>query len=91
MKRPVPRRQIFVLTPEEKKVVACVLAAFCLGLATQHYRRTHPRPPPPLSAREQYVAQKNARATAARARSARGQAAAKLAARPPAPEEEDAD
>ncbi|MGI8436566.1 MAG: hypothetical protein ACR2NX_06625 [Chthoniobacterales bacterium] len=38
------RRQIFVLTKEEKKAAACVLAAIILGLATKHYRETHPRP-----------------------------------------------
>jgi hypothetical protein len=44
--RPKPaRRQIFVLTPEEKKAICFVLIAFVLGLATKHYRDTHPRPP----------------------------------------------
>ena len=38
------RRQIFVLTSEEKKVVACIVGAFVLGLATMHYRAQHPRP-----------------------------------------------
>jgi len=41
MKRPPAkpvRRQIFVLTPEEKKTVCFVLAAFILGLVTMHYR-----------------------------------------------------
>ncbi|MDQ3118114.1 MAG: hypothetical protein M3Q89_00865 [Verrucomicrobiota bacterium] len=66
------RRQIFVLTPEEKKAVACVLAAFVLGLGTKHYRSTHPRPPPPPTAREERVAKIAARSAAARARSARG-------------------
>jgi hypothetical protein len=37
------RRQIFVLTPEEKKTVCFVLAAFLLGLVTMHYRE-HPGP-----------------------------------------------
>lgn len=35
------RREIFVLTPEEKRTVCFVLVAFVLGLATQHYRATH--------------------------------------------------
>ena len=35
------RREIFVLTPEEKRTVCFVLIAFLLGLATQHYRATH--------------------------------------------------
>ena len=35
------RREIFVLTPEEKKTVCFVLIAFILGLATKHYRDTH--------------------------------------------------
>jgi len=73
--RPV-RRQIFVLTPEEKKAVACVLAAFALGLVTKQYRATHPRPPPPPTAREERAAKIAARSAAARARSARGRAAA---------------
>jgi hypothetical protein len=38
------RREIFVLTPEEKRTVCFVLAAFILGLATRHYRTTHPLP-----------------------------------------------
>jgi hypothetical protein len=36
------RREIFVLTPEEKKTVCVVLIAFVLGLATKHYRDAHP-------------------------------------------------
>jgi hypothetical protein len=35
------RRQIFVLTPEEKRMVCFVLLAFMLGLATKHYRTAH--------------------------------------------------
>lgn len=35
------RREIFVLTPEEKRTVCFVLIAFILGLATKHYRETH--------------------------------------------------
>jgi hypothetical protein len=38
------RREIFVLTPEEKRAVCFVLIAFLLGLLTQHYRSAH-RPP----------------------------------------------
>ena len=44
MKRAVPkkvRRQIFVLTPEEKRTVCFVLIAFLLGIATKHYRADH--------------------------------------------------
>ena len=67
------RRQIFVFTPEEKKAAACVLAAFVLGLATKHYRETHPRQPPPPTAREQHQAQRAAKSAKARARSGRGQ------------------
>ena len=40
------RRQVFVLTPEEKRTVCFVLIALVLGLATKHYRDTHPQPPP---------------------------------------------
>jgi hypothetical protein len=39
------RREIFVLTPEEKRAVCFVLIAFVLGLATKHYRTTNPPPP----------------------------------------------
>jgi hypothetical protein len=35
------RREIFVLTPEEKRTVCFILIAFLLGLATKHYRETH--------------------------------------------------
>lgn len=49
MKRPAPkqsaRRQIFVLTPEEKRTVCFVLIMFLLGLATAHYRVAHSVPP----------------------------------------------
>jgi hypothetical protein len=44
-RRQVPRRQIFVLTPEEKRVLVFVLVAFVLGLSAKHYRDTHPQPP----------------------------------------------
>ena len=36
-----------VLTPEEKRVVAFVLAAFVLGLGTKYYRDNHRQSPPP--------------------------------------------
>jgi hypothetical protein len=42
-----PRREIFVLTPEEKKTICFVLSAVVLGLATKHYRDTHPPLPKP--------------------------------------------
>ena len=35
------RREIFVLTPEEKRTICFVLIAFMLGLATKQYRATH--------------------------------------------------
>jgi KTSC domain len=41
-------RHRFVLTAEEKRVVAFVLAAFILGVGTKCYRDTHPRHPPPI-------------------------------------------
>ena len=57
MKRSNPvRRQIFVLTSEEKKALACVAGAFILGLATMHYRAHHPRPAPPRTAKEAQAA-----------------------------------
>ena len=52
------RRQVFVLTPDEKRAAACVLGAFLLGLGTMYYRARHPRPPPPPSAAEQREAKK---------------------------------
>jgi len=42
-------RQRFILTREEKRVVAFVLLAFVLGLAVKHYRDTHPQPVAPPS------------------------------------------
>ena len=44
MKRQAPkqvRREIFVLTPEEKRTICFVLVAFVLGVVTKHYRATH--------------------------------------------------
>ena len=40
------RREIFVLTSEEKRTVCFVLLAFVLGLATRFYRDAHPQPSP---------------------------------------------
>jgi hypothetical protein len=42
------RREIFVLTPEEKRTVCFILIAFILGLATKHYRETHSPSLPPV-------------------------------------------
>jgi hypothetical protein len=49
-----PRRQLFLLTFEEKKTVCFVLVAFVLGLATKYYRDRHPvpLPKPKISVRE---------------------------------------
>jgi hypothetical protein len=45
------RREIFILTSEEKKTVCFVLIAFILGLATKYYRDRHPAPlPKPMTA-----------------------------------------
>jgi hypothetical protein len=38
------RREIFVLTPEEKRTASFVLVAFLLGIGTKHYRETHAVP-----------------------------------------------
>jgi hypothetical protein len=48
------RREIFVLTPEEKKTVCFVLLVFFLGLTTKHYRDNRPAavPKPIVIARE---------------------------------------
>jgi hypothetical protein len=48
-----PRREIFVLTPGEKKAVAFTLATLMLGLGTMAYRSKNPRPPAPLTQKEQ--------------------------------------
>jgi hypothetical protein len=39
------RREIFVLTPEEKRTLCFVLIMFLLGLATAKYRTAHAIPP----------------------------------------------
>ena len=84
------RRQIFVFTSEEKKIVACVVAALALGVATKYYRDRHPQPPAPLTARQQFEIKRTAKANSARARSARGQRAAKQISSPtPGPTLED--
>jgi len=57
LKRDKPlRRQIFVLTPDEKKAVCCVIGALLLGLATMQYRAAHPRPPVPAAGHDSIVA-----------------------------------
>jgi hypothetical protein len=38
-------RHRFVLTPEEKRVIAFVVATLLLGLATKCYREAQPQPP----------------------------------------------
>ena len=57
-KQKIPRRQIFVLTSEEKKAIAFILCALVFGAATKHYRDAHPRPPRPLSIKEQRAAKR---------------------------------
>lgn len=71
MKRKRIRREIFVLTAEEKKAAACVIGAVVLGLATMQYRATHPRTPRPPTAKEQRVAKIAKRSAASRARAER--------------------
>jgi hypothetical protein len=48
------RREIFLLTPEEKRTVCFVIIAFFLGLATKYYRDRHPAPvsKPAIAVRE---------------------------------------
>ena len=77
-KSKVLRRDLFVLTPEEKKAAACVIGAFLLGLGTMHYRAKHPRPPPPPSAKEL----REAKHAAARAKAGRNTARATPTPRP---------
>jgi hypothetical protein len=38
------RRDLLVLTPEEKSTLAFVVAALVLGLVAKHYRETHSTP-----------------------------------------------
>ena len=52
--RKLPWRQIFVLTPEEKRTVAFILCAFVLGLAAKHYRDAHPQPPVKIDKKHPY-------------------------------------
>jgi hypothetical protein len=44
------RREIFVLTPEEKRTICFVLIAFLLGLGTKHYRATQAAAGPTVQA-----------------------------------------
>jgi hypothetical protein len=37
------RRWSIVLTPQEKRALAFVVAVFVIGIATKHYRDSHPR------------------------------------------------
>jgi hypothetical protein len=39
------RREIFVLTPEEKRTVCFVLVALLLGIGAKRYREMHAIPP----------------------------------------------
>jgi hypothetical protein len=40
--------QLFVLTPEEKRVVAFVMLMILVGVCVQEYRKRHPVPPVPI-------------------------------------------
>ena len=46
------RREIFVLTPEEKRIIGFVLMAFVLGFATVRYRAIHSIPLSKLAVKE---------------------------------------
>jgi hypothetical protein len=39
------RREIFVLTPEEKRTISFVLVALLLGVTAKRYRESHSVPP----------------------------------------------
>ncbi len=41
------RLGIFVLTRQEQRTIAFIVLVFVLGLATKHYRATHPPVPVP--------------------------------------------
>jgi len=58
------RREIFILTSEEKKTIAFVLIAFVLGLGTKYYRDHHPVPAPkPMTAVREKAVHKLSRAS----------------------------
>jgi len=72
VKRPASkrvRREIFVLTPEEKRTVCFVVLALVLGLATKHYRAAHAVTP--LQAAVDHTIAKAAHPAPARAASKR--------------------
>jgi hypothetical protein len=46
------RREIFVLTPEEKRTLSFVLIMFLLGVATAKYRAAHAVPPSKIAVNE---------------------------------------
>jgi hypothetical protein len=46
------RREVFVLTPEEKRIICFVLVMFFLGATTTHYRATHSAPPSKIAVNE---------------------------------------
>jgi hypothetical protein len=46
------RREIFVLTPEEKRIIGFVLAALVLGVATLRYRANHSTAPSKIAVTE---------------------------------------
>ena len=43
--KPTSRREIFVLTPEEKRTVCFVLVVLLLGIGGKRYREAHAIPP----------------------------------------------
>ncbi|HEV2806047.1 MAG TPA: hypothetical protein VGW57_14080 [Chthoniobacterales bacterium] len=43
--RNTARRQLLVLTPEEKRTVSFILVALLLGIGAKHYRDRHAVPP----------------------------------------------
>ncbi|HEY2138768.1 MAG TPA: hypothetical protein VGH00_01710 [Chthoniobacterales bacterium] len=45
-------REIFVLTPDEKRTISFVLVMFLLGLTTAHYRAIHSIRPAATAVRE---------------------------------------
>lgn len=85
------RRQVFVFTAEEKKVAACIVAALALGLATRHYRITHPTPPRALTVEEARAEKTAQHRAAAKERSARTAEALTRATPLPSESEDDDD
>ncbi|MFN2542669.1 MAG: hypothetical protein ABR514_10965 [Chthoniobacterales bacterium] len=61
-------RHKLVLTPEEKRVIIFILAAFVLGLGTKCYRERHPQPGPSTDAKHPWRHEESSPASSAAAK-----------------------